>query len=419
MKPKFHKAPHLSYSDSLAMLCLTSVMVFPQSFLFVKFFLLAAYTVFSLLQMILGKTVRLYTKLVIFYLVISGIGLIWSLVGMVNGGETAGIISNLRLYVLWSLAFCVFYHLLMCGNAFLVFHKSIVISGIIISLINIFAVINYVLEFWFIPISIIKDMDMFVGVHKGYIQITSINIGSLFFITTYLIAIQFQKKPRFLNNIKTKISLLLCLIVVVLSGRRALWIIVPMVPLFIVALTLITNTYNKTGARKRLLVIALCCFTSIMTVSYLVVNGKSNSIIKHVENAFSTSDARTSQSIELIDGFMKYPIFGSGFGVGVSTVRNKGAPWLFELTYHQKLFNFGVVGSVIFVFLLISYLKDNVVYISLGNNNSGIAFGLLLGLGAQFMAAYSNPYFGSFDFLLLLGILPLISSLLKTEYQTK
>jgi len=340
-------------------------------------------------------------------------------VGSVNGGETAGIIGNLRLYVLWSLAFCVFYHLLMCGNAFLVFHKSIVVSGIIIFLINTFAVINHVLDFGFIPISIIKDMNMFVGIHEGYVQITSRNIGSLFLITTYLIAIQFQKSPIFLNNWQAKISLLLCLIVVALSGRRALWLIMPMVPFFIITLALITSTYNKIGNKNILLVFVLCCFTFVVTASYLVLNGNSDATIKHVENAFSSSDIRTSQSTELIDGFMEYPFFGSGFGVSVGTIRSKDTPWLYELTYHQKLFNFGFIGSVILGVLLIVYLIESIRYISQGNKNYGIAFSLLLGLIAQFIGAYSNPYFGSFDFLLPLGILPLLSSSLKTKYQTK
>ena len=406
------KTMSLTVRESSAFLFLSSVMTFPRSYLVLKIVMFAIFLIINAATLIKEKTILIHVRIIVFYYLIAGIGLIWAIVGYVNGGAFVGIVDNLRLYVLWSVVLCIVFNLLLQGNAFLVFHKSIVTAGILISSMNYFALYNHVGQLGYIPDAVLRELHMYIGIHEGYIQIISHNIGALFFITAYLITIQFRKDMSSLNGSIFKLSLLMCLALVVLSGRRALWIAISMAPFLIVLLTAITDSFNQLRGRKWLLLIVFAGFIPVIVILDFALSGEfvNNSSLSHLQAAFSSSDERTLQKDYLIDGFKNYPVFGSGFGVNADYLRNEERPWLYELTYHQMLFNFGVVGISLFFTLIATYVYYAVAFISQRNQDSGYAFSMLVAIMVFSIGAYSNPYFGSFDFLLLLGVLPLITA---------
>jgi hypothetical protein len=132
--------------------------------------------------------------------------------------------------------------------------------------------------------------------------------------------------------------------------------------------------------------------------------------IRYLKAAFSAQDERTIQRGYLFDGFAESPVLGSGFGAYAGYLRNEERPWTYELTYHQMLFNVGVVGvgflgalfslCLVLVIRLLRRFKDG----------SAIPFGLLVGFCSLLIGAYSNPYFASFDFLFFVGLLPYLST---------
>src|SRR3954464_7750643 len=69
-------------------------------------------------------------------------------------------------------------------------------------------------------------------------------------------------------------------------------------------------------------------------------------VLDHVSAAFSSEDERTIQRGYLISSFMDQPVLGSGFGANAGYTRNPALPWLYELSYFQMMFNFGLVGLV-------------------------------------------------------------------------
>ncbi|GEM_PF-1868381 len=412
-----NKSMSLTVWEGTSLLFISAAMVFPRSYLVFKLAMFVIFLLFNMASLTGEKRIIVHGRVIVFYCVIAAMGLFWAVVGYINGGAFQGILDNLRLYVMWSVVLCVFFNLLLRGRALLILHRSIVVSAIIITTMNILAVLNYAGRFGYIPEAVIEELHMFVGVHNGYVQIVSHNIGTLFFITAYLMALQFRKDAHGLNGAAEKLALLLCLVVVILSGRRALWVAISMVPFTTVLLAMVTGSSGRLRGKGWLSLVMLAGFIPVIVVLEFVITGEymESPTLMHLQAAFSASDERSIQAGYLIEGFRAYPVFGSGFGVSAGYLRSEGSPWLYELTYHQLLFNFGLVGISLFVILLAVYSYYTLSFIAHGSPYSVCAFSLFVAIIIFSLGAYSNPYFGSFDFLLLLGILPLISASFRFE----
>ncbi|MDH1213496.1 hypothetical protein N5C38_20915 [Pseudomonas chengduensis] len=124
--------------------------------------------------------------------------------------------------------------------------------------------------------------------------------------------------------------------------------------------------------------------------------------------AFSSEDERSIQGPYLIKGFIENPFFGSGFGGYAGYTRSETSPWLYEMTYHQLLFNLGVLGISILV-ALFGYYSFKICLFSRRLDSDAVYLpSIAVGLLGLAIGSYSNPYLGSFDFLLLVGFLPVV-----------
>jgi hypothetical protein len=74
------------------------------------------------------------------------------------------------------------------------------------------------------------------------------------------------------------------------------------------------------------------------------------------------------------------------------------------------LYNMGIVGMSALIALFGTYFVLALRTFRLTRDPSGMQVALLIGLVALFVGAYSNPYLGSFDFLLFVGILPYLTT---------
>jgi len=392
------------------LLFLMSIMTFPRSFIELKLVFLVLF-IFS--YPLSSRRLTIYPEVIIFYCFVALIGSIWSVIGIFNGGALHGISDSFRLWVFWSFAYMIIITLLRNDDKMKIIHIAITLSGILIFLINIFGLCNYYFNLGLISQDILKELKLNFGIHKGYIQITSHNIGSLFFIIPYLISIHFRQDADRLSSSLTKISLLFTVLLAAISGRRALWLVVVFAPLIIAAFSHITGSTNllKKNSKRiiNILIIAIAFF--LFGIAFLFRKDTSDIVfLNHLKSAFSSLDARSIQKGYLFDGFLKYPILGSGFGVSAGYLRSEKAPWLYELTYHQILFNFGIVGTFLIFSLFILYLYFVILLIRRNKNESVIAISILVAFFSFLIGAYSNPYLGSFDFLLYIGMLPYLAT---------
>ncbi len=411
-----HARPFWSQSTLSAatgVLTFALILIFPRSFAFLKLTLIAIYIAVTAPIFLQNRRKYLFRpQIVVFYLSVSIIGTTWSIIGLFNNAPIDAISSTLRLYVGWSIAYALLMHALIATGDLKTLHRSIVISAFAIPAINILGIADSYFELNLISANIREALELRVGFHPGYIQVTSHNIGMLFFITPYLLYIFLFCRNSDFRNASSKLALATATLMCLISGRRALWMVIALQPLLIVGVSLATRTplWKSTTTR-------IFAFSTILTATLAAAFFSAapqavdvlNSAVVHASNAFSQDDERSLQAPYLIDGFLQNPIFGAGFGSYAGYTRSEESPWLYELTYHQLAFNLGLTGLLIIFVLIGSYTYRIVHSARRMKSSSSIYAGFLIGFLSFCIGAYSNPYFGSFDFLLIIALLPLLS----------
>jgi hypothetical protein len=375
---------------------------------FLTLFLLAA-----LVSGGFGRRVVVYPRLVVFYVSMCVVGIVWAIVGLLNPGNyVSGVFDALRLYVIWSVAVLLLYSLFRSESSLRLIHVSMVLSALLISTINLAALADQIRGWGLIPEAFRQDLQLRIGFHEGYIQITSFNIGSLFIIVPYLGSLQFRTDATRVNTWRTKLALAMCLLLTALSGRRALWLVVALTPCLILVLSIVTRSHGtiRPGAVRllRTYTVALAAVVGLVVVRPEGI--PELGYVSHLRQAFSAEDERTIQKPYLIGAFLESPIIGSGFGAYAGYSRSELRPWTYELTYHQVLFNLGLVGLIALGGLVSLYLGLVIRLLTEFKHGSAIPFALVIGSCALLIGVYSNPYFGSFDFLFFLGLLPYLST---------
>lgn len=398
-------------TDYGVVVCLTAIMTSPRSYVMLKLGLLAIYMAAQARLVWLRKRLTLPPRILAFYCTVGVAGVLWGLIGVVNRGALAGIQDNFRLWCIWSFAFVMLFSLLRNQPSLRRVHQSVVLSGILIALLNFAGLLDSYVGTEMFGYETRKELDMWIGFHDGYIQITSHNIGSLFFITAYLAAFHMRRDTQMLVTGWSRISLGLTLVIALLSGRRALWLCLLLIPFLLLGTAWITRSAQRLHQGPRRLMIGLVVAIFVL-VPMAVVASRSfdNASLTHLMAAFSAEDERSIQMGYLIDGFLAHPVMGSGFGGILPYLRSYESPWLYELTYFQMLYNFGLVGMIGFLVVLITYLRFALRTIRKDPINSAIPFSILVGLLSFLVGVHSNPYLGSFDFLVILGFLPYLAS---------
>lgn len=396
---------------------IASMATLMRSFLGIKLVFLALFLLAFLVSVYLRRTrIVVYPRLVWFYLWIGLAGLVWAFVGLLHPGNyLQGNLDALKLYVVWSAAFVVLYTLLRAAPSLDIMHKAMVIAGILVPLVNFVALYDQLAGLGLISEGIRQELNMEVGLGDGYLQFNGVNIIAMLVIAPYLLSLQFRADAGKSNSKLTKLALVLSLILVALSGRRALWIVVAMTPCAILLLSGLTGSYSliKAGGRRVLLACAVAGVVGMGTILIIpegALDGESVGSITRLKQAFSSEDERTIQKPFLINAFMKSPFLGSGFGATAGYLRSDERPWSYELTYYQMLFNLGTVGMTVLGTLFAVYIGAVVRLLRQFREGSAIPFGLLIAFFSLLAGAFSNPYFGGFDSLFFVGLLPFLST---------
>lgn len=397
--------------DYSAVFFLTAIFTLPRTYIIIKLFFLFFYLLMFFIQLKREKKLYINKKIIFFYGLIIIMGLAWSLVGYINGGAIAGISDNFRLWVIWSICYAILITIFLQRNTLLFFHKALVISGILISVINALGFCDIFYNLNIIPESVLIEMDLRLGIHEGYMHITTENVTSLFFIVPYLIAIQFRNDVGDLNNWVVKLSLFLCFLLAMFSGRRALWLCVLITPFIILGMSFFISRVRQIKVKYKNFTYAFF-FMGIMGFVFIATSDSLDiPTLVHLKEAFSAEDERSIQKVFLVKSFLDYPVFGSGFGVGAGYQRSESRIWLYELTYHQLLFNFGLIGTFCLLFIYSSFFYLIIKSIKENKPNDIIPFCILVGIISFAVGSYSNPYFGSFDFLIYIAMVPFLASL--------
>lgn len=190
----------------------------------------------------------------------------------------------------------------------------------------------------------------------------------------------------------TLLSFAVLLFAMFLAHTRAIWLgaCVSVVTILLAA----ASPVLPTTLRRLAWTLLTCGWIGALLVSSdpSAVHGLVNLVTGGNEQ--STAD-RFAQGPQLLAGFDRHVLYGSGLGATLPTgfLRDASAPWSFELTYLQLLFELGLAGFVLVVIPILTAL------VRLGRALMGTtleqqpdAFAALAGILAFVLAAASNPY---------------------------
>lgn len=139
-----------------------------------------------------------------------------------------------------------------------------------------------------------------------------------------------------------------------LSHTRGIWLAMSLV----CAGVLLTMIWREVDARRRQLILRLASGVALLGI----VVGVSMLFGALPHPSFlddASAGLRETQAPKLWDAFKQNPVLGDGLGAVVRPryVRDPAAPWSYELTYLQLLFQMGVVGLLVVLALPLAVVR--------------------------------------------------------------
>lgn len=381
------------------------MMFAPAGWQFIKIPLVIISVLLLTLYYLRNIEVKLNVSVVIWFSILLLFGILWNFMGALK--DNPGVYDTFRLYVIWVVLYALYVFYIDSADKFNSLITTMVWAAIAISIYNIAILLS---AFDVIPnvntfLQIDDELTDAIGIHAGFIQLTSNNIGSLTFLAPFVLTLYIVNSASFSGFSKfiLMVSVILSITTVIVSGRRALWLEMLVTPFLVFIFHYCSNGYNTLKTPKRLLtfysVAVLLLSAGGLLLTYYM-NWELSLFIDRFLNAFESGSVRHEQAVALLNGFIESPFIGSGFGVGVpDVVRSDVRPWTYELTYLLILYNTGIVGSTLYLVCVAIIYCYLFMYIKKDSHDSGIRFALLIAFTCYIIANSTNPYFGSFDYM--------------------
>jgi hypothetical protein len=399
-----------SYIGFIFFLLFVSMLYLTRAYGLVKLPLLFLCFLVSLFSLIKINNIK-YDRYISYYVFSVMLGaVVWSLYGLFLGNSVVAIWNTIRLFVVYYIVYFVITLFLSKRIYYNDLELPICIALILISLTSFIAIYDINL----FPESFSKSLELRVGIHEGYVQNASHHIGMLGFIFPYLFTLFVFKcqHRKWLVNL----SCLLCLITILLSSRRAIYVVVLVMPFVITFLYFLINDNLKSKTTFRMFKVFCISLMFVMVFIYWfyisypeAFFGFVERILSAVNQLDSTSNTslRSLQADSLIKGLNESPLLGSGFG-GVADFVRSSDGWVYELSYHVLLFNLGVIGFSFFVIITLGlFLRLIYVLRTYRSPNQFHCIALMSGVFGMYILSYSNPYISSsFDFIFINFVIP-------------
>ncbi len=401
---------------------LLSMIILPTVYKEIKIVMLILLLMTILMIFFYQKKLFLNKDIFIFFCITIFSGLFFMLIGLLH--ETPGATSVVTVMVVWPLLWMLFISSFKRKDIINSINKVFIFSTYFIVLYTIFfilAMLNIVPESLFF--NLYPSEKMGFSFYDGVIETSLLVFASLLFLVPYLIASTFFDKK--ISKLKY-IFILLSLIVLVLSGRRALVVVVlfSFFSIFLFSFFIKTQETRMIFKKnKKYFTYLFLIIIGLISVAILFSDLDVNNILERFMSGFdfknSISDGAYERYIQfnaLLDGWSHYPLLGNGFGAVTDVIRSDETPWAYELSYVALLFQTGIVGVLIYgsatlwiVWQLIKIIQsENLFFIQ-------IAFPILVGMTSFLIGNATNPYLGKFDFMWVIFIPVLIINLYKLE----
>jgi hypothetical protein len=356
---------------------------------------------------VMRDRVRVHAHVLLAALGYSALGAFFVLRGYLAGAP--GALSVINVYVTWPLVYTV----LVIGassRAMLIDLVRVIVTAA--NVVAVYSVIYVLWEagYWPDALYVAIDQGQAIGFYGSYIEFNLYSISSLLFITPFLVAalVLFHGDQAPVTRRTLWITLALNVATVLLTGRRALFVLVPLAPV----LALLLRTW-LTAARKResrplvvramfgALALALILAGLATALGALAPGGFVNMVGAGFQfNTDPVAMSRRDQFRALVDGWSAQPILGSGHGAPApGVIRSPSTPWAYELSYLSLLYHTGLVGVTAYALGLAWILRMSYVIARAGWPLSPSLVATLVGSSAFLIANATNPYLEKYDYL--------------------
>ncbi len=332
-------------------------------------------------------------------------GLLWALFGLIKGNP--GAIAMLTVMAAYPLVFTLFASVYQTNDG-QALARLFTTLALLLGSFNIF----YILAFLLAPQNplqlfiedIYKD-EVVVDAAETYFKFTIPNISSCIFLLPFLLTEFIHSNQR---RLWTGLAIIAMLSIMLFSGRRGFFLAVA--GGLMVAYLITYRPSEKINFRLKIntqflvsvLVTAIFLvwfFTSFYGAEFYL--DQINSILDFKTN--ESNILRASQFDSMMAEFVNSPLFGSGAGAAAQYQRSIEQPWAYELAYIAFLFQYGVVGFIIYaagIILLTYHLTAQIKK----NGRNSFEFFYLAGFISFMIANATNPYLAKFDYMWVLFI---------------
>ena len=340
----------------------------------------------------LSKEIKFYWNITYFVAIYS------FFIGLLRGN--LGALPCAKFYLVWPVLFLYFFIRCYKIDSIKVLLRTVVYGGLIVAAFNFILIANAFILHIGILDAIGTALGCLFNIQEGFAEYFSPSGNHLAYVLFFCVSLLLLK-PETLG-VKKKylyICILLCVIDILLSNRRAMWLTVGMLPILLLAIFAILP-YNKIVILR---IGAITIISGLVIIGFLYNFLDPESVTTELLSSFDFSGDEGSNNERILQGrslwndFKNWPILGGGMGLVSTYVRTPEGPWAYELTYNYSLASVGLVGFIIYTISTCWIFKKSINLSKKSIEYASLLIPQILGLAAVLIISASNPYIGTFD----------------------
>jgi hypothetical protein len=316
-------------------------------------------------------------------------------------------VDNTKLLILYPLLANLFLSSFAQYITLFEFQRIAIFSMFFVSAFGFLLFIGIIYQIQILPENIVSGLNIINDSSSGSFRLNYVGLNSLYILFPISLSSYFSNNFKRYQKYLITFTIIFSLLVILLSGRRAL-----IITTFLSPFLLLFYSYRYKLIKFRLILIftaiMLIIFSAILSYFYflqLEFIGININLIDRISDEFSNESTRVNQFPFLLNYFITHP-WGSGFGVilpnSENFIRDSTYQWNFELTYLQLLCNTGIFGLLFYIYLFISLFNKLRLSFTLNFKTSIISLSIMNGIQLFFIASFTNPYIASFESMIII-----------------
>ncbi len=338
------------------------------------------------------------------------VGLLFAFKGNVSGAP--GAIKGAQVYVLWPVVHVILISGMNNWRILLGVQRVLISAALCISG---YLLIYVLVEAGVLPPFIYREIfyqRQAFYLQQGYIQINMDVLHTMSFLLPFSLAALLLHLSGDCNLPISKrwfwIACSLQLGVLLVSGRRALWLVTLMTPF----LTFVFQSFLPKSERKgiwrseaKIIIVTILIGIGVFYYFNTIYDYKFSGLVDAFLEGFNFSDpasintsTRRDQYFILSQAWDKNFLFGAGLGASVpGYVQSVELPWVYELYYLSLLYQVGLFGFGCYLAGIAWLYWKGIKIVREGGLFAQMTLCHLIGMTCYLIAAGTNPFLARFD----------------------